>query len=155
MVFNGGAVFWIFVVISVWVAILSGLFIRLWSHYNRLTVGITKRGLGEILEKVMLSQADTRRQISTIEKSVSLLALDGKKHIQRMSVVRFNPFQDTGGSQSFTMAILDGKDDGFVMTSLFARNGHRWYVKEIRNGKGKDFELSKEEENAIKKAHII
>ena len=40
------------------------------------------------------------------------------------------------------------------MTSLYARTGNRWYVKEVRSGKGKELELSKEEQSAIKRAQI-
>jgi hypothetical protein len=52
------------------------------------------------------------------------------------------------------MALLDGADNGVVMTSLYGRNGNRWYVKEIHSGKGKNLELSKEEETAIKQAKV-
>ena len=50
------------------------------------------------------------------------------------------------------MAILDESDTGVVMTSLYARTGNRWYVKEVVKGKGKELELSREELAAITQA---
>lgn len=156
MVFNGGAIFWVlFILISIWIPILSVFLFRMIGHYNRLTAGVTKSGLKDVLEAILASHRDTQKKVSEIEGVVQQVAREGKRHIARIGVVRFNPFHDTGGSQSFTMAILDSEDNGVVMTSLFARNGHRWYVKEIRTGAGKDFELSKEEQTAIKVARPL
>ena len=47
---------------------------------------------------------------------------------------------------------LDGNKSGIVVTSLYARTGNRWYVKEIESGKGVKIELSHEEELAITRA---
>ena len=43
---------------------------------------------------------------------------------QRVGLVRYNPFEDTGGNQSFALAMLDAKGDGWVLSSLHARHGH-------------------------------
>ncbi|OGG24324.1 hypothetical protein A3A79_04025 [Candidatus Gottesmanbacteria bacterium RIFCSPLOWO2_01_FULL_43_11b] len=153
---GGGLFFWvIFVFISVWILILSVVLFRTLGHYNRLSHGVTKNGLKEVLEAILGSQYKQAKKINELEEVVRQVTSDGKRHIAKIGVVRFNPFADTGGSQSFTLAILDSFDNGVIMTSLFARNGNRWYVKEIRNGKGKDFELSKEEERAIKIAQPL
>ncbi len=143
------------IVVIVWMAILSVMVIRAVGHYNRLSSGITKSGLKDILERILSSHTAAQKQITAIHQTLQQVIVDGRRHIQRMGVVRFNPFHDTGGSQSFAMAILDGEGNGFVMTSLFARTGHRWYVKQVQGGKGKDFELSKEEERAISIARPI
>ncbi len=151
MVLPGGTVSWIFfIVASVWILVLSVLLFRMIGHYNRLTAGITKSGLKDVLESILTSHRDSQKKIAGITEVLQTLTRDGKRHIARIGIVRFNPFHDTGGSQSFTLAILDSEDNGVVMTSLFARNSHRWYVKEVNKGRGKDVALSKEEETAIK-----
>lgn len=71
-----------------------------------------------------------------------------KKFLQKVGFVRFNPFEETGGAQSFSIALLDKENDGFVLTSLHSRGGTRTYAKLIERGKSK-FKLSKEEENAL------
>src|SRR3990167_6273226 len=140
--------------IFVWLIILSIVIARMLSHYNRLTRGVTSTGLRDVLESLMKSQQAAQSRFRSIDEAVKLLNQDGALHIQRIGIVRFNPFSDTGGAQSFSLAIVDSKDNGIVMTSLYARNGNRWYVKEIVSGKGNGVELSHEDESAIKHARI-
>ena len=68
-----------------------------------------------------------------------------------MGLVRFNPFPDTGGNQSFALALLDESDDGFVVSSLHSRTGTRIYAKAVVGGKA-DTSLSTEENEAIDQA---
>lgn len=153
MVFNGGINENIlFLFLFLWTLALTVLVVRMARHYNKLSHGATKVGLREILESLLANQESLKQHVHAIEKGLGETQEEGKFHIQRIGVVRFNPFSDTGGSQSFTISILDKKANGIVMTSLYARTGNRWYIKEVREGKGKDLELSKEELSAIKKA---
>jgi len=68
--------------------------------------------------------------------------------VQKIGMVRFNPFSEVGGDQSFSIALLDGKDDGLVMTSFYTKEGNRVYGKPIKNGKSQ-YALSQEEIKAI------
>jgi hypothetical protein len=138
--------------ILVWVGVLTILLFRAVRHYNRLTGSGNVKGMREVLEGMLRTQASTQAGVRSLEKLTARLAQDGELHVQRIGIVRFNPFADTGGAQSFTMAILDSHNNGVVMTSLYGRSGNRWYVKEVAGGAGKEVELSKEEESAIKNA---
>ncbi len=71
--------------------------------------------------------------------------------ITKVGVVRFNPFNDVGGDQSFVIALLDSKNSGVVISSLYSREGTRIYAKPIVDGDSK-YNLSDEEKEAIKKA---
>lgn len=71
--------------------------------------------------------------------------------ITKVGVIRFNPFKDTGGDQSFAIALMDSNDNGIVFSSLYTREGTRVYAKPIERG-ASSYNLSKEEEEAIKKA---
>ncbi|MBI5620503.1 DUF4446 family protein [Candidatus Gottesmanbacteria bacterium] len=125
---------------------------KLQTHYNRLTRGTHSVSLSQVLDGLLGEIQSTKKRVADLEDARTQLESAGMTHIQRIGVVRFNPFSDTGGAQSFTMAILDAHHDGIVMTSLYGRNGNRWYVKQIVAGTGKDIELSKEELSAIQKA---
>ena len=70
---------------------------------------------------------------------------------QKISIVRFNPFGDTGGDQSFSLAVLDAHDSGYVLTSIHGRQGTRVYVKPIDFSKSK-YTLSAEEQQALSQA---
>jgi len=120
------------------------------SHYNRLTSGISTHSLKESLEKILDAYSKNKKDIAVLSQTITRLEQEGQTHLQRIGIVRFNPFSDTGGSQSFTIALLDKEDNGIVMTSLYARTGNRWYIKYIKGGVGVDVELSKEEKAAIK-----
>lgn len=142
----------IWVIIFLWLVGLTLVTIRLWHHYNRLTAGLTKKGLLDILDKLLNERVEVNQKLGKIEEKISQIVNHDQNHIQRIGVVRFNPFADTGGSQSFTVAILDDLDNGIIMTNLYARSGNRLYLKEVINSKGKGLELSKEEEAAIVRA---
>jgi hypothetical protein len=143
----------LFVFLIGWLIALSALLFRLLGHYNRLTGGGNVRTLKEVLEGMLRKDGEIQRDIKRLQEVVTQLASDGQYHVQRVGIVRFNPFADTGGAQSFTMAILDKKDNGVVMTSLYGRTGNRWYVKEVAEGAGIGVELSQEEKAAIQKAY--
>lgn len=74
-----------------------------------------------------------------------------KKDLQKVGMVRFNPFGEIGGNQSFSIAALDANNDGFVLTSHFGKELNRVYAKPIKNGESPHV-LSDEEREAIKKA---
>lgn len=71
--------------------------------------------------------------------------------VQKVGVVRFNPFKDTGGDQSFAIALLDKDNNGLVISSLYGREGTRIYAKPIERGDS-TYHLSEEEKEAIQKA---
>lgn len=71
--------------------------------------------------------------------------------IQKVGIVRFNPFNEMGGNQSFVVALLDNKNNGFLISSLFIKDGSRVYAKTIKQGKP-DYLLSNEESEAINRA---
>jgi len=72
-------------------------------------------------------------------------------HFQKLGLIRFNPFNETGGNNSFSLVLLDGKNNGWVMTGLHTRERTRLYVKPIKNLKS-EYELSDEEKKALEKA---
>ncbi len=156
MVFSGDGILFVLVtVLILWAGTLTFILFRTRAHYNRLTRDITKHDLLSVLERILEREQELQTSVKKLEAAVAALTHDGTLHLSRIGLVRFNPFSDTGGSQSFTLAILDSRDNGLVMTSLYARTGNRWYVKEIHKGNARGVELSKEESSAIKRAQPI
>lgn len=98
----------------------------------------------EALADLKSSQEALRRRMADLERS----ALD---HVQRIGIVRFNAFPDTGADLSFSIALLDGRDNGFVLTSLYGRSECRTYAKPIRSGES-TYVLTEEEKQAIARA---
>jgi len=107
---------------------------------------------GVLFEEIKrLKKAET--DIKELFNSTKLLEKMANQSIQKVSIVRFNPFKETGGNQSFAIALLDPQDNGLVISSLFTREGNRIYSKPIENGQSK-YPLSKEELEALKKAGV-
>ena len=90
-------------------------------------------------------------RLAGLENEYERLSITGALASQKISVVRFNPFGDTGGDQSFTLAVLDAHDSGYVLSSIHGRQGTRVYVKPVDFGKSK-YQLSTEEDQALSQA---
>ena len=88
--------------------------------------------------------AKTRKELQETKDQLRL-------SLGRVAVVRFNPFKDVGGNQSFSVALLNDHHDGVVLTSHFGRETNRVYAKQIKKGKP-EFPLSQEEEEALDQA---
>ena len=86
-----------------------------------------------------------------VSQELAELKKNNKKNLQKVGVVRFNPFKKGGGDQSFSIAVLDALDNGFVITSLYSNAANRVYAKPIMNG-ASSYSLSQEEKEAINKA---
>jgi hypothetical protein len=138
-----------------WLLVNSIILWKTKNHYNQLIKGTSKTTLSEVLGSIINKQKQISDQQSQIEKELTNIKSELISNIQKIGVIRFNPFSDTGGSQSFTIAMLDGENNGIVMTSLYARTGNRWYIKHIQKGNGVGVELSKEEQSAIIKSKKV
>jgi hypothetical protein len=138
-------------VLGLWLIIISIVLYRVFALFNKLTKGVEVTDLKKVLEKVLAQGAKNEKDISDLLKKVNTLEETGKLHIQKVGLVRFNPFRELGGDHSFSLAVLDGEDSGVVITSLHARDRTRVYMKKILKGKS-DVELSEEEKKTLAKA---
>jgi len=155
MVFSGQLNLILFGVIFFWLVFLTVIFYNLYSHYQKLTKGITKKELKSILEELLKNFEKEAVRTDELIKEVQKLRGENVYNIQKMGLVRFNPFAETGGNQSFSLALLDGEDSGLVVTSLHSREITRIYAKPVKKQKADGYELSAEEKQAIKNAKRI
>jgi hypothetical protein len=139
---------YVFIIFGVWLLILSFFLYRFVAFFNKLTKGLEVTDLKKVLEKVLAKGEANTDEIKVLDKRISQLEEDGKFHIQKIGLVRFNPFKELGGDHSFSMAILDAHDSGIILTSLHTRDRTRVYMKDIKKGKSV-FELSAEEKKAL------
>ena len=107
--------------------------------------------LESIVSEIFKKQQSTEEKANNALNKIKTLDNSALSSIQKVSVIRFNPFSDIGSNQSFAIALLDQKDDGVVISSLHAKEGTRVYAKPVKNGES-DYALSKEEEAAVKEA---
>ena len=122
---------------------------RLNARLAAITRGSDERSLEAILEAHLTRVHEVVRDLDGMEARTAVLERDLKLAFSRVGLVRFNPFEDTGGNQSFALALLDAHGDGFVVSSLHARNMTRVYAKAIAGGKA-EAALSDEEAQALR-----
>jgi hypothetical protein len=125
-----------------------GLILRL---FLRLTRKVKGENIQKILEGILEAEEVNAKELSALRVELARLEEAGRWHIQKVGIVRFNPFKEIGGDHSFSLALLDGRDTGFVLTGIHTRERTRIYTKQIKNGKC-EFELSNEEKRALIKA---
>jgi hypothetical protein len=116
---------------------------------------VTRGAEGRSLEAILDAHLDkvfaVARELDELSARSAVLEANGRRAIQRMALVRFNPFEETGGNQSFALALTNANGDGFVVSSLHARAGTRLYAKAITAGKAESA-LSAEEAEALQLA---
>ena len=114
-----------------------------------------RRADGKSLEAILEAHLDkvyaVAREVDDLAARVRGAGATQRRAFQRIGLVRFNPFEDTGGNQSFALALLDQHGDGFVVSSLHARAGTRVYGKAIARGTS-ETTLSAEESEALRLA---
>jgi hypothetical protein len=139
-------------ILFVWLLAISFVVLVIYRFFHRLTKGIdNKDNLIKVLDKVISEEKKNSDSIGELKELISLYKKEARVHIQKIGLVRFNPFQELGGDHSFSLALLDADDTGIIITGLHTRDRTRVYIKDIKKGKSA-VEISKDEEKALKKA---
>lgn len=124
---------------------------RLGARLAGLTSGDDGRSLGDVLDAHLDKVTAVGRDLEDLGARTGVLERDMRRTFSRVGLVRYNPFEDTGGNQSFALALLDVDGNGWVLSSLHARTGTRVYAKAIVRGRS-DTALSDEESEALQQA---
>jgi hypothetical protein len=152
---NIGLIVGALVVAVVVLAILVVVLLRRSNRLEARLAGMTRGSEGRSLEAVLDAHLDkvfaVGKGLDDVAARTAVLEAALPKAFQRVGLVRYNPFDETGGNQSFALALLDAKGDGWVLSSLHARTGTRIYAKMITAGRS-DANLSDEETAAIRQA---
>ena len=130
-------------------SISAFLFYRIYSVIKMLKTSDDQRSINSVLTDLNNHLKESKTTLTDLKKIVESHQRSSLKHLQKSGFVRFNPFTDSGGDQSFALAILNGHNDGFVISSLHSRDQTRTFAKPVKAGIGEKFELSKEEKLAI------
>ena len=105
----------------------------------------------EDLETYMYRVEKVEKQNAEITNYVKTLDEDLTRCIQKVGIVRYNAFKDTGSDLSFTLALLDEHNDGVVLNGIYSREMSNIYAKPVKNGES-SYTMSEEEKMAVQKA---
>lgn len=146
-------------ILLVAVIILFVLYIISVANLKKLRVSyskfMNKLGNGNNLEEMMKEYI---KRVNTVEaKNEEIISYckvideNIRRCSQKIGLVRYNAFKDTGSDLSFTLAILDDYNNGVVLNGIYARDSSNIYAKPVENGQSK-YVLSNEEKEAINRA---
>lgn len=120
------------------------------KKYDFFTKGSDNIDVGELLTQTLSEVRSGKLEMEKLEGHCNDLRNQLKNCVQKVGVVRFNAFDDTGSDLSYSVALLDERKDGVVFSSIFGRDENRCYAKPVKAGKS-DYPLSKEEIAALSK----
>ena len=121
---------------------------KLRKRIDKLTAG----GDGKSLETNIVSLfEDVKMLKGTAEKNrkdIRQIYKNLEGTFQKMGLVKYDAFNQMGGKLSFSLALLDENDNGFIINSVHSTDGCYSYTKEIKNGES-SIDLGKEEAKAL------
>ena len=139
------------VLLVLWVAWLQRSEAMLRRRLRRVLPQGESGGIDEILDRQLKRVDGLSERVDALNRLHHELEGLSQRTIQKVGVIRYNPFSDTGGDQSFAIALLDALGNGVVLSSLHSRTDTRVFAKPVQSGRSK-YQLSDEEQDAIKKA---
>jgi hypothetical protein len=136
--------------IAIWNVVLSVLIIKN-KKKNDNFFEFGDSNIRELLENILKKNKEIASRNTAIEKDLDRIGEIIKNSFQKSGFVRYNPFKDSGGDQSFSLALLDLENNGYILTSIHGREVNRVYAKAVSKGVSQH-NLSAEETEALRKA---
>lgn len=121
------------------------------KKYDRLVDGSTSHSLEGMLFEHIDEIRNTRGEIAEIKRYCENIDDRLQFCLQKIGFIRYNAFNDMGSDLSFSIALLDDKLNGFIITSIYGRNESKTYAKPIVKGDS-NYPLSVEEMQALDRA---
>lgn len=136
------------IVILGWLIFLTARYRAIFNRTKTLFSDKNKGNLSETLEKYLSDVKEVEDHCFKLDEEAKKIRKMAENSLQKVGMVRYNPFGDVGGNQSFSLCILDDSLEGFVISSIHSREGTRVYSKSVSKGVS-DYNLSDEERKAI------
>ncbi|NLI61558.1 MAG: DUF4446 family protein [Clostridiales bacterium] len=124
---------------------------KIMKKYNKMMQGMDNKNLESMLLSHLARVDNLNSKVEDLDYSLNQISGELENCLQNAALVRYNPFNQMGGDQSFSAALLDKKGDGLVLTGLYSRESSSIFAKPIVNTQSK-YPLSNEEKRAIELA---
>lgn len=144
--------FSIMIILSLAVLTLGIFVVIFYKRLKSLSLGNNAQSL----ESIIVETHEYVKRLAEHQKKLTVdvrnLEEDATHNIQNIGVVRFNPFKETGGSQSFAIALTDKHRNGIVLSSLYTRDRVNIFAKPVTKGSS-EYLLMKEELEALEQSY--
>ena len=138
-------------ILIILVAITYRALNKLESKYRKLMRGVDNKNLEEMVISYLDKVDEVKDQNRNVKQLYERIDGDLKTCIQKTSIIRYKAFDDMGSDLSFSIALLDGNSNGFILTSIYGRDESTTYAKPVDKGISR-YELSDEESEALEQA---
>jgi hypothetical protein len=128
-----------------------------WSRLRAISAAqqaLLGRGSSDLVDFAVSLQGridETHRKLDDVAGGMAQLDRRVDGVVSRVAVVRYDAYENTGGHQSASVALLDASRTGVVLTAIQGRDYARIYVKELEDGRS-PVALSPEEQEAVDRA---
>ena len=139
--------------LTILTVISLAMLVRTEIRLKRLMAGKKAKDLEGVFNVLVKDLNALQKAKGKIEDDINNIEGRLKKSVQGLSTVRFNPFKDSGGNQSFAIALLNEEGDGVIISSLYGRERMSVFAKPVRNH-ASEYDLTNEEKEALSKARL-
>lgn len=136
----------------VWLGVLTFFVWQGRGSLNKLFPSSGERDIRKKFEELLKAIEGFDKDLKGSNQRLGKIEKEGLLHLKKVKLLRYNPYNDMGGDQSFILAMLDDNGDGLVITSLHARSSTRVFAKPVIGGKAQKYEFSKEEQELVNSA---
>ncbi len=143
LVFSGAII-----LLLIWNIIISVQLSGLKGKYKRFMRGATNKSIEQLIREYMESIDNTVNKVDVLSGELIHLKEQTDRCIQKCNIIRYNAFSDTGSDLSYSIALLDGYNNGVIISSIYGRNESVTYAKPIDNGECR-YPLSLEEDMVL------
>jgi len=121
---------------------------KLKKRYNKFMKGKNAKSLEEDIDGIFHDMKLLKTNVDKNKKDIRVLYKNMESTFQKVGIVKYDAFNQMGGKLSFSLALLDENNNGFVLNSVHSSDGCYSYTKEIKNGKC-EISLGAEENQAL------
>lgn len=125
--------------------------IKLKKKYQQFMEGKDGKSLESIINDTYNKYDDVCKKVDNNSENIEQIIKNLKKTYQKMGIVKYDAFNEMGGKLSFSLALLDKDNNGFIINAMHSREGCYTYVKEIVKGESY-IVLADEEREALNEA---
>jgi Protein of unknown function (DUF4446) len=125
--------------------------VRRLREAQRVLVGGGRKDLVEFSVALQGRIDDLHKAVDEVAAGLARVDRRVDGSVSNSAIVRYDAYEDTGGHQSASLALLDGSRSGVVVTAIQGRDYARIYMKELERGRP-SVALSPEEQEAVERA---
>ncbi|KUO76326.1 MAG: hypothetical protein APF77_20125 [Clostridia bacterium BRH_c25] len=145
------AIIGLILIVLVWNIVLSARLTALGGKYKKFMRGSSGKNFESMLLDHVGDIESAIERVNIINEELVDVKNQMDKCVQKCNIIRYNAFSDTGSDLSFSIAMLDNFNDGFIITGIYGRNESFTYAKPVSKGISK-YPLSVEEEMVLKRS---